>query len=93
MLLMTDSRIAPTTVPVMLPAPPFNTVPPTMTAAIASSSHSSPVVGDAEPRRGTYNSVAMPTHTPSSMYVRILILCTSTAAYCATCSLEPMACT
>ncbi len=52
-LLMTDSRMAPTTVPVMLPAPPFRTVPPTITAAIASSSHKRPVVGDAEPRRGT----------------------------------------
>ena len=53
------------TVPVMLPAPPLSAVPPTITAAMASSSHSSPVVGDAEPRRGTYSSVAMPTHTPS----------------------------
>ena len=32
----------------------------------ASSSHSSPVVGEAEPSRGTYSSVATPTHTPSS---------------------------
>ena len=37
-LLMTDKRIAPITVPVMLPAPPFNAVPPTMTAAIAANS-------------------------------------------------------
>ena len=34
-------------------APPRSAVPPTITAAIASSSHSRPVVGEAEPRRGT----------------------------------------
>ena len=66
MLLMTESRMAPTTVPVTLPAPPLRAVPPTITAAMASSSHSRPVVGEAEPSRGTYKSVAMPTHTPSS---------------------------
>jgi hypothetical protein len=53
MLLMTESRMAPTTVPAMLPAPPLSAVPPTITAAIASSSHSRPVVGEAEPSRGT----------------------------------------
>ena len=61
MLLMTDSSTAPITVPVMPPAPPLSAVPPTMTAAIASNSHSKPVLGDAEPSRGTYSSVAMPT--------------------------------
>ena len=49
MLLMTESRTAPITVPVMPPAPPFRAVPPTMTAAMASSSHSSPVLGEADP--------------------------------------------
>ena len=53
MLLITESSTAPTTVPVMVPAPPLSAVPPTMTAAMASSSHSRPVVGEAEPRRGT----------------------------------------
>jgi hypothetical protein len=80
MLLMTESNTAPITVPVMLPAPPLSAVPPTITAAIASSSHSKPVVGDAYPKRGTYSKVAMPTHTPSSTYVITLIRSTSTAA-------------
>ena len=31
---MTESRIAPTTVPVMLPAPPLSAVPPTITAVM-----------------------------------------------------------
>ena len=66
-LLMTDNKIAPITVPTMRPSPPFRAVPPTTTAAMASSYHSKPVVGVAEPRRGTYSTVAMPTHTPSSM--------------------------
>ncbi|MNF80849.1 hypothetical protein D3C84_631020 [compost metagenome] len=52
-LLMTDSSMAPTRVPKMRPSPPLREVPPTTTAAMASSSHKSPVVGVAEPRRGT----------------------------------------
>ena len=66
MLPITESRIAPTTVPVMLPAPPRSAVTPTMTEAIASNYQIRPVVGEAEPSRGTYSNVAMPTQIPSS---------------------------
>jgi hypothetical protein len=61
---MSESMIAPTTVPQTWPKPPLRAVPPMMTAAIASSSHRMPVEPDAEPSRGTYRITAMATHTP-----------------------------
>lgn len=46
---MVESRTAPTTVPHTCPEPPLRAVPPMMTAAMASSSHNSPVPAFADP--------------------------------------------
>src|SRR5690606_1163370 len=46
--------MAPTTVLQIRPDPPLSAVPPMITEAMASSSHKSPVVPDADPSRGTY---------------------------------------
>lgn len=49
---MVESMMAPTTVPQICPEPPRSAVPPMITAAMASNSHNTPVLADAEPTRG-----------------------------------------
>ena len=54
MMLPTTTRmIEPATVPQIRPVPPRSGVPPMTTAVIACNSHSRPVLGVAELRRGT----------------------------------------
>ncbi len=91
---MTDSRIAPTTVPITRPSPPLSAVPPTTTAAIASSSHKQAGGrrGRAEARHVQHRGHAdahAEQHVGDDLHARRRVSPRSAR----TCSLEPIACT
>ena len=62
----------PISVPNMEPSPPDMDVPPMTTAAMASISWPSALVGTAESRREESSSAATPQHSPLNMYTKHL---------------------
>lgn len=77
--------------PMIVPRPPLSSVPPMITAAIASSSYRSPCVDDPVVVRAMISTAAIPQHRPDSAYNISVCLRTSIPASRAASGLPPTA--